>query len=74
MPAYEIEHIDTLTSLQKDKLAKAITEIHSRLFTTPSLFVNVHFVNLDGQDYYVGGRKVGDSFFYGAKRGNSDVV
>ncbi len=58
MPAYEVEHIDPLSSSQKDALAHAITKIHSHLFTTPSMFVNVRFISLEGQDYYVGGRKV----------------
>ena len=58
MPAYEIEHIDPLSREQKDALAQAITHIHSHLFTTPSMFVNVRFVSLEGQDYYVGGKKV----------------
>ena len=58
MPSYEFEHVDPLSSAQKDALAEAITHIHSHLFTTPSLFVNVRFINIAGQDYYVAGKKV----------------
>ncbi|KAL6713405.1 hypothetical protein ACLMJK_008870 [Lecanora helva] len=63
MPAYEIEHTTPLSPSEKDQLAQAITDIHTRLFTTPSLFVNVRFVKVgDGGEegeggYYVGGRK-----------------
>ncbi|KAK3174054.1 hypothetical protein OEA41_001298 [Lepraria neglecta] len=40
MPLYEVEHITPLSVSQKHSLAKDITQIHSQLFTTPSLFVN----------------------------------
>ena len=58
MPMYEIEHITPLSPSQKDALAASITQIHSNLFTTPSLFVNVRFTDISGQDLYVGGKRV----------------
>jgi phenylpyruvate tautomerase PptA (4-oxalocrotonate tautomerase family) len=58
MPLYEVEHITPLTGDQKDLLASAITTIHSQLFTTPSLFVNVRFTNVVGDDTYIGGKRV----------------
>ncbi|KAL9075333.1 MAG: hypothetical protein Q9161_001710 [Pseudevernia consocians] len=57
MPLYEIEHIIPLSSPQKDDLARSITQIHSRLFTTPSLFVNVRFTDTASHDVYIGGKK-----------------
>ncbi|KAK0509862.1 hypothetical protein JMJ35_007256 [Cladonia borealis] len=57
MPLYEISHITPLSPSQKDALAASITQIHSHLFTTPSLFVNVRFTDISRQDVYVGGRK-----------------
>ncbi|KAF6237260.1 hypothetical protein HO173_004729 [Letharia columbiana] len=57
MPLYEIEHITPLSSSQKDALARSITQIHSHLFTTPSLFVNVRFTDTASHDVYVGGKK-----------------
>lgn len=61
MPLYEIEHLTPLLPTQKDALASSITEIHSHLFTTPSLFVNVRFTDIGAQDVYIGGKKVGNS-------------
>lgn len=60
MPLYEIEHYVPLRDNQKDALAKQITNIHSRLFTTPSLFVNIRFLDKGGSGdcVYVGGKKV----------------
>lgn len=58
MPLYEIEHIIPLSSPQKDDLARSITQIHSHLFTTPSLFVNVRFTDTANHDVYIGGKKV----------------
>jgi len=60
MPLYEVEHVIPLTSDQKDLLASAITTIHSQLFTTPSLFVNVRFANVANADTYIGGKRVGE--------------
>lgn len=61
MPLYEIEHSVALGDFQKDTLAKRITNIHSRLFTTPSLFVNIRFLDKSGSgDFtFVGGKRVG---------------
>ena len=61
MPLYEIEHSLPLSVYQKEILAKRITSIHSRLFTTPSLFVNIRFLDKSGSEHFnfVGGKRVG---------------
>ena len=61
MPLYEVEHITPLSVSQKHSLAKDITQIHSQLFTTPSLFVNVRFTDISRHDVYIGGKKVSSS-------------
>jgi len=45
-----------LSDSQKDKLAQAITKVHTSRFTTPSLFVNVRFIDVQNESYYVGGK------------------
>lgn len=55
---YEIEHIAPLTQIQKDALARSITDIHSNKFTTPRLFVNVKITDATHQQTYVAGRPV----------------
>ncbi|KAL2043152.1 hypothetical protein N7G274_004212 [Stereocaulon virgatum] len=57
MPMYEVEHITPLSISQKHQLAKDITKIHSELFTTPSLFVNVRITDISRQDVYIAGKK-----------------
>ncbi|KAL9113838.1 MAG: hypothetical protein Q9227_001972 [Pyrenula ochraceoflavens] len=57
MPLYEVEHICNLSPTQQDDIAKAITEIHSRKFTTASFFVRVKFMNVDQQVTYVAGKR-----------------
>ncbi|KAI6900707.1 hypothetical protein KC318_g8331 [Hortaea werneckii] len=56
MPLYEVQHYITLTISQKDELAEAITKIHSTKFSTPRMFVNVHFTSTSTLRSYVGGR------------------
>ena len=58
MPLYEIEHIIPLTSDAKAAFAVAINEIHTKLFATPSIFVNVRFIDSTNNDLFIGGRKV----------------
>lgn len=57
MPLYVITHKLPLTEPQRTSLAQQITAIHSTLFTTPELFVNVHFrpAPADGTSY-IGGK------------------
>ncbi|PYI35647.1 hypothetical protein BP00DRAFT_411913 [Aspergillus indologenus CBS 114.80] len=57
MPLYEIEHSIPLDKPQRDALAQAITHIYTRQFTTPSLFVNVKFVDARNQHNYVAGKE-----------------
>lgn len=59
MPYYVIAHADPLTVEQRDALAATITQIHTGLFTTPTIFVNVKFEGTSAVPHYVGGRKVG---------------
>ncbi|RMX74801.1 hypothetical protein D0869_12237 [Hortaea werneckii] len=56
MPLYEVQHYITLTVSQKDELAEAITKIHSTKFSTPRMFVNVHFTATSTLRTYVGGK------------------
>lgn len=58
MPLYEISHSCPFSDDEKDELAKAITYIHSRTFTTPSIFVNVQFIDAKVMSVYIGGKKV----------------
>lgn len=58
MPLYEISHATPLSESQKDRLAQAITRAHTSRFTTPSFFVNVMFIDVHNESYYVGGKRV----------------
>lgn len=55
MPFYQVFHSYPLSKAQKDRLATAITYLHSHTFKTPSLFVNVLFHAEDASDenYYM---------------------
>ena len=64
MPNYEIEHVIALSSNQQDRLAEAITLIHSDSFTTLSLMVNVEFKDVSNRVLYVGGRRVCKPFTF----------
>lgn len=64
MPNYEVEHICPLTEGQKDELASAITKIHSEKFSTPKIFVNIRFTNVEGHATYVAGKRVRFSSFF----------
>ncbi|KAE8404367.1 hypothetical protein BDV37DRAFT_282916 [Aspergillus pseudonomiae] len=57
MPLYEVEHCIALSKAQRDELAQAITLLHTRKFTTPSLFVNVRFVDASNSCSYIGGKE-----------------
>ena len=58
MPMYEINHTIPLSDDQQSLLAERITYIHSRQFTTPSLFVNVIFKDVRQIATFVAGRRV----------------
>ncbi|KIW65151.1 hypothetical protein, variant [Phialophora macrospora] len=62
MPFYEVQHTYPLTLSQKHAFAKAITELHSTTFLTPSLFVNVSFHLLQPRNeentYFLAGEPV----------------
>lgn len=59
MPFYVVSHKDAIAPSQRDELAAAITRIHTGVFATPSLFVNVKFEDASAASYYVGGERVG---------------
>jgi phenylpyruvate tautomerase PptA (4-oxalocrotonate tautomerase family) len=58
MPLYIVAHHTALTDSQKDALAEAITKVHTELFNTPSIFVNVRFQDITQTPCYVGGKRV----------------
>lgn len=62
MPLYEVEHSIHLSQKQRDSIAQAITQIHTRKFTTPSFFVGVRFSEADKSFNYVGGEPVSHLF------------
>ena len=64
MPLYEVEHYLPFSEDEKQALAQSITNIHSRIFTTPSIFVNVRFMSaVQSQNQnFVGGKKVSGDF------------
>ena len=64
MPLYEVEHCIPLSKFQRSQIAREITHIHTRKFTTPSLFVNVRFTDVSGDSMYVAGEEVSLVFFY----------
>jgi len=57
MPFYQVFHSYPLDKPQKQRLASAITQLHSRTFKTPTLFVNVHFHDEDAsnENYFMAG-------------------
>lgn len=58
MPLFEIEHCISLSKVERDQIAQAITQIHTRKFCTPSLFVNIRFTNVANHILYVAGEEV----------------
>jgi len=58
MPSYNVEHSFPLTLQQKSDLAERITYLHSRTFTTPSMFVQVKYYQYDASahNHFVGGK------------------
>ncbi|KAF4818377.1 hypothetical protein CGCSCA5_v005143 [Colletotrichum siamense] len=57
MPLYEVAHATPLSQPQQDALAEAITELHSKKFTVPRMFINVIFVDTSNTPTYVGGKR-----------------
>jgi phenylpyruvate tautomerase PptA (4-oxalocrotonate tautomerase family) len=58
MPLYEIQYSFPLTRQHKTELASQITRLHATAFTTPSLFVNVNFTDVDAsaESYFIAGK------------------
>ena len=61
MPLYEIEHVCSITPDQQQSIANAIVKIHSEMFTTPSLFVNVRFKDTNTLPLFVAGQRVSNT-------------
>lgn len=65
MPLYIITHITPLTLAQQDELAAAITSLHADAFSTPRMFVQIHFHDhspsspsaAQAQNLYIGGQR-----------------
>lgn len=57
MPWYVVSFREPIGSSERDELASAITKVHTNLFTTPSLFVNVRFEDASSVHHYVGGKR-----------------
>jgi phenylpyruvate tautomerase PptA (4-oxalocrotonate tautomerase family) len=70
MPVYTVTTQFTPTSTQRQSLASAITQIHSSLFTTPKLFVNVHFKSSADAVSFVGGKERSTNSILGFVRHN----
>jgi len=71
MPSYVISHKIDLTEGERLNIAQAITKIHSRLFNTPELFVNVHFWPSSQTISYVGGKPHASNSVTGLVRHNN---
>ena len=55
MPFYQVYHSLQLTDSQQQQIASAITEIHTRVFTSLSALVNVDFVDVSSRSVFVAG-------------------
>jgi phenylpyruvate tautomerase PptA (4-oxalocrotonate tautomerase family) len=72
MPFYEISHTYPLTPADREALAKGITSLHCTTFNTPSLFVNILFSPIKGEEYWYGGkRKTNSNRVFAHVRGGS---
>ena len=58
MPWYDMDHVTPMTREQCDHLAQRITNIHAQKFTTPKLFVNIHFRYADNDRTFIEGKAV----------------
>lgn len=58
MPFYDVQHTLSLSEQQKEKLADAITTIHTSLFMAPKLFVNVTFTDVSNREIFAAGKRV----------------
>ncbi|RSM19141.1 hypothetical protein CDV31_002062 [Fusarium ambrosium] len=68
MPLYEIEHCIPLSKEQRDELAQTITHIHTKKFSTPSLFVNVRFTDVRDHCMYIAGQQRTSNRIFGVVR------
>ena len=71
MPFYDVHHCVSLTKEERDRLAEAITFIHTRTFAVPRLFVNVQFTDLRNYHTYVAGKEVRNLSSHGKKHTKS---
>ncbi|KAI8942280.1 hypothetical protein NX059_000359 [Plenodomus lindquistii] len=70
MPHYSIHHSTPLTPSQTAALARKITNLHTTLFSAPSIFVNITFhpTTPSTQTTFVGGRQVRTNYINGFLR------
>lgn len=73
MPLYEVEHIFPLSIPQQDALAEAITDVHSKKFSTPRLFVNVNFKATYEARTYIAGKKARANRIFGTVRSSGNA-
>ena len=57
MPFYQVYHSVPLTDCQQQQIATAITEIHSRVFTSLSALINVDFMNVAPKRVFIAGQR-----------------
>ena len=57
MPSYIVHHSLPLTESQQQQIANGITEIHSRIFTSLSALVNVHFADVSSSRVFIAGNR-----------------
>ena len=77
MPTYTVSAIDgRLTDTQKASLASALTDIHCRLTGAPKYFVQVIFVDVPANNYFVAGKRLehDNIFVHGQIRGGRPLT
>lgn len=76
MPTYEVHHSIQLTQSQLDTLGDKITTLHATKFSTPRMFVNIHFINRTAEEssrkIYKGGKQAtGNDIIANVRAGGS---
>ena len=77
MPTYTVSAIDgRLADTQKASLASALTDIHCRLTGAPKYFVQVIFVDVPANNYFVAGKRLehDNIFVHGQIRGGRPIA
>lgn len=74
MPFYQVYHSTPLDNLQRDALAKAITNAHSGTTGALKIFVNIDFHHNTNPYQYVGGIRRPNNKIIGLLRPRGDVI